>query len=92
MARTSSSGAGGSSSNAQGRFVVSLPKELGDVIDAIGVKLTEALRRDHGVGVELNRAQIVTSLVKSAMAGMEDAVAGAESNGAGEESATPAAA
>lgn len=55
-------------SPAQGRFVVSLPKEVGAQIDAVGAKLKAALEKETGIGFELSRAQIVQALVRQALA------------------------
>lgn len=54
-------------SNAQGRFVVSLPKDVGTQIDEVGKKITENLQKTTGVGFELTRAQIVQALVRQAL-------------------------
>lgn len=67
MAESTARGSTRSSGDAQGRFVVSLPKELGPVIDKLSTRIGEAVREQTGVAVELNRAQVVQSLVKSAI-------------------------
>lgn len=56
-------------SAAQGRFVVSLPKDIGEQIDRVGAKLAAALQKETGIGFELSRAQIVQALVRQALAG-----------------------
>lgn len=61
-------GATDTASPAQGRFVVSLPKEVGAQIDAVGAKLKAALEKETGIGFELSRAQIVQALVRQALA------------------------
>lgn len=55
------------SSNAQGRFVVSLPKEVGEQIDKLGAKIATAVTEQTGATVEITRAQVVQGLVKSAL-------------------------
>lgn len=72
MPQASSGGNSRSSGDAQGRFVVSLPKEMGPQIDAIAERIGKAVQEQTGVAVELNRAQVVQSLVKSAIARSED--------------------
>lgn len=57
-----------STSTAQNRFVVSLPKEIGEQIDRVGAKLAAALHKETGIGFELSRAQIVQALVRQALA------------------------
>lgn len=53
-------------SNAQNRFVVSLPAEVGTMIDAVGARISASLESATGVAFELSRAQIVQSLVRQA--------------------------
>lgn len=53
-------------SAAQGRFTVAIPKELGEIIDKIGKDITAAVAKATGVEFELTRAQVVQSLIKSA--------------------------
>lgn len=69
---------------AQARFVVSLPKELGDQIDVVSQNLAEMLRQQTGVAVELSRAKVIESLVISALRTMNEAqqVSEPDSNGA----------
>lgn len=57
-----------STGDAQGRFVVSLPKEVGAQIDKLIAKTAERLREEIGVGVEVTRPQMVQSLVQDALA------------------------
>ena len=52
---------------AKGRFVVSLPKDVGEQIDAVGSKLKQQLQESTGVGFDLSRAQIVQALVRQAL-------------------------
>jgi metal-responsive CopG/Arc/MetJ family transcriptional regulator len=55
------------SSEAQGRFVVSLPKEVGARIDELIRQTADKLREEIGVGVEISRAQMVQTLVQDAL-------------------------
>lgn len=55
------------SSNAKGRFVVSLPSDVGAQIDQVGEKLAAAVRQETGIAFELSRAQIVQALVRQAL-------------------------
>lgn len=68
-------GATDTTSVAQGRFTVAIPAEVATQIDQVGHNLAEAVRKQTGVGVELSRAQIVTALVKSALAAQAEAAA-----------------
>ncbi len=54
-------------SEAQARFVVSLPKEIGELIDKVGENLAQAFEKETGVAFELSRAQIVQALVRQAL-------------------------
>lgn len=63
----------GETSNAQGRFVVSLPKEVGEQIDNVGEKISAQLKESTGVAFELTRAQIVQALVRQALDSTEAA-------------------
>lgn len=74
---------------AQARFVVSLPKDLGDQIDVVSQNLAEMLRQQTGVAVELSRAKVIESLVISALRTMNEAqsASDADSNGAAVETA-----
>lgn len=62
-------------SEAQGRFTVALPKEFGPLVDTVGVRIGEAVAKETGVTVELSRAQIVQSLIRSALATADKAEA-----------------
>jgi hypothetical protein len=62
---------------AQGRFTVALPKEFGPLVDAVGKRIGEAVHAETGVTVDLSRAQIVQSLIRSALASAEQAEASA---------------
>lgn len=53
--------------NAQNRFVVSLPADVGEMIDRVGERLRAALEEETGIGFELSRAQIVQALVRQAL-------------------------
>lgn len=64
-----------SATAAQNRFVVSLPAEVGGMIDEVGVKLSAAFERETGVAFELSRAQIVQALVRQALKQNDDAPA-----------------
>jgi hypothetical protein len=57
---------------AKGRFVVSLPKDVGEMIDSVGAKLSEAFMGETGIAFELSRAQIVQALVRQALKAQED--------------------
>jgi hypothetical protein len=68
MPRTTQDQSGdGAISVAQGRFTVALPRDVGDQIDALAVKMAETMRQQYGIGVQLSRAQVVQSLVTSAL-------------------------
>lgn len=67
MADTKADGRKDSTGSAQGRFVVSLPQDMGPQIDAIAVRIGKAVQEQTGVSVDLSRAQVVQSLVKSAL-------------------------
>jgi hypothetical protein len=71
MPRTSSTASADESSDAQGRFAVGLPKDVGKQIDALSAKMAAAMQEQYGIGVELSRAQVVTSVVKSALAAFD---------------------
>lgn len=73
MADNGSKSSTQSSSTAQNRFVVSLPKEVGEQIDALSKRLADQMRQQHGIGVEMSRAQVVQSLVSSALASLDEA-------------------
>lgn len=53
---------------AQNRFVVSLPKDVGEQIDEVGAKISASLQTETGIAFELSRAQIVQALVRQALA------------------------
>jgi hypothetical protein len=57
---------------AQGRFVVSLPKDVGEQIDIVAQNLAAAFERETGVAFELSRAQVVQALVRQALAGKDE--------------------
>jgi hypothetical protein len=59
-------------SPANTRFVVSLPKDVGEMIDEVGAKLSEAFMGETGIAFELSRAQIVQALVRQALKAQED--------------------
>ena len=62
-------------SEAQGRFVVSLPKDVGKRIDGL-IKSTAEKMRELGLpGVEMSRAQMVQTLVADAIAAGEQRAA-----------------
>jgi len=58
---------------AQGKVVISLPKEVGLDIDTLGDTLAEAIEQQTGVRFELSRAQVVQSIVKQAIDRMDAA-------------------
>jgi hypothetical protein len=62
-------------SGTQTRFTVALPKEVGAQIDALATKMAEEMRKQFGVGVELSRGQVVTSVVQSALKTFDDIAA-----------------
>lgn len=68
MARNSNSGSTDTASDAQKRFVVSLPAEVGTQVDEVGAKLAKALQAETGIAFELSRAQIIQALVRQALA------------------------
>lgn len=78
MARPKSDGATDTSSASRNRFVVSLPNELGGKVDKVGERLTASVRQQTGIGVTLSRAQIIQSLVESALHDANGASAEAE--------------
>ena len=53
-------------SEAQARFVVSLPAENGEILDRIAARLSSSLKEQTGVAFELSRAQVVQSLIRQA--------------------------
>lgn len=61
-----------SATPAQGRFVVSLPADMGALIDQIGEKLAQSFEKETGVRFELSRAQIVQALVRQALNSTDD--------------------
>lgn len=73
MARSSTTGDNAGSTAQSARFTVALPKDVGESIDKLAAKLSESMRQQHGIGVELSRAQVVTSVVTSALKTLEDA-------------------
>jgi hypothetical protein len=63
---------GGEDSNkTAARFTVALPRETGEQIDKLAKRMADAMRQQFGVGVELSRAQVVQSLVNSALDAFE---------------------
>lgn len=68
-------------SDAQGRFTVALPKEVGPLVDRVGERIAKAVAKETGVTIELSRAQVVQSLVKSALAAAETAETAAQPAG-----------
>lgn len=63
---------------AKGRFVVSLPKDVGEQIDAVGKKIKQQLLQSTGVGFDMSRAQIVQALVRQALDHKADGAESAE--------------
>ena len=55
------------SSEARNRFVVSLPADIGEMIDTLGAKISDAMLTETGVAFEVSRAQVVQSLVRQAL-------------------------
>lgn len=78
MADQAKKGATDTTSVAQTRFTVALPKDVGAQIDALSAKMAAQMQSQFGVGVELSRAQVVTSLVTSALTTFEQMEAAAE--------------
>lgn len=68
-------------SEAQGRFTVALPKGFGPLVDAVGERIGKAVAEQTGVTVELSRAQIVQSLIRSALAAADGAETAAQPAG-----------
>lgn len=64
--------------DAQARFVVSLPRDVGTQIDKLSERMATQMRQQFGVGVELSRAQVVTSVVQSALKTFEELSAEAD--------------
>lgn len=81
MARSNTTDAAESTTAAQARFVVSLPRELGTAIDLLAAMMAEQMRSQFGVGVELSRAQVVTSVVQSALKTFEELQTAPSTNG-----------
>jgi hypothetical protein len=57
---------------AQGRFVVALPREVGDQIDAVATRMSTEMQKRFGVPVQMSRAQVVGALVTGALATFDD--------------------
>lgn len=55
-----------STSDAQARFVVSLPKDLRDIIVEMGKRVSAKVEAETGVGIDMTPAQVVTAVVKTA--------------------------
>lgn len=70
-----------STSATQTRFTVALPKDVGAQIDALAARMAESMRKQYGIGVELSRAQVVTSVVQSALKTFEDVDSGSGEGG-----------
>ena len=68
MADTKAKGSTDTSGVSRNRFVVSLPNDLGDKLDKAGAKIAAAVQKEAGISVELSRAQVIQSLVQSALA------------------------
>ena len=75
----------------KGRFTVAISADLAEKIDVVGKRLSDAVKSQTGVGVELSRAQVVQSLVQTAIAAQDEANAAAQA-GNGNATATPDAA
>jgi hypothetical protein len=67
---------------AQGRFVVALPREVGDQIDAVASRMAAEMQKRFGVPVQMSRAQVVGALVTGALATFADIDKEATPNGA----------
>jgi metal-responsive CopG/Arc/MetJ family transcriptional regulator len=52
---------------AQARFVVSLPSEVGKQIDKLAERIADQTRESLGVGISPSRAQVVQALVQDAL-------------------------
>ena len=74
-----------STTEAQNRFVVSLPAENGPILDRIAARVSAELKESTGVAFDLSRAQVVQSLIRQA----DESANGDEPN---DESAEPDAA
>jgi ABC-type phosphate/phosphonate transport system substrate-binding protein len=57
---------------AQGRTVISLPKETGEAISSLGQALTDALFDQTGVSIEFTPSQVVQSVVQTALDAHEE--------------------
>jgi hypothetical protein len=65
---------------AQGKVLVSLPRDTADDIDTLGMSIADALEKQAGIRVELSRAQIVQAITKQAVTLMDAAYDAAETN------------
>lgn len=72
MPRSATQSADGTSGTQSARFTVALPRDVGAQIDALAARMAESMREQYGIGVELSRAQVVTSVVQSALKTFED--------------------
>lgn len=59
-------------SDSKNRFVVSLPADVGEMIDRVGERLRASLEKETGIGFELSRAQIVQALVRQQLKDADD--------------------
>lgn len=59
-------------SDSRNRFVVSLPADVGEMIDRVGERLRASLEKETGIGFELSRAQIVQALVRQQLKDADD--------------------
>lgn len=59
-------------SDTKNRFVVSLPADVGEMIDRVGERLRASLEKETGIGFELSRAQIVQALVRQQLKDADD--------------------
>lgn len=57
-----------STSVAQSRFTVALPREVGDDIDKLGAKLSDAVFAASGLRIEISRPDVIKAIVKTALA------------------------
>lgn len=72
MADNGKAGSTTQTGNSRNRFIVSLPQEVGAQIDGLAARLADQMRKQHGIGVEMSRAQVVQSLVTSALKSLEE--------------------
>ena len=66
MPQSTRSGATDTSGSAQGRFTVQLPAELRPALERHQRRISEAVEKETGIGIEVSLAQVVQTLIKQA--------------------------